>query len=165
MLYECHQWDWLERLALSYEHRRVGCCCSVLQATARQWLPRPLRPKRAWHSSQSPRRRWLRSGYVRIRRIASQVTHREQIGEGEKMVRALFAVARVHQPSFIFIDEIDALLAMRSSEEHESSRRLKNEFLTQFDGATTSSKERVTVMGATNRPQDLDEAARRRLVL
>lgn len=80
------------------------------------------------------------------------------------MVRALFAVAKVHQPSFIFIDEIDALLAMRSNEEHESSRRLKNEFLTQFDGATTSAKERVTVMGATNRPQDLDEAARRRLV-
>lgn len=47
------------------------------------------------------------------------------IGEGEKMVRALFAVANVHQPSVIFIDEIDSLLCQRSDTEHESSRRLK----------------------------------------
>lgn len=86
------------------------------------------------------------------------------IGEGEKTVRALFAVAKFHQPSFIFIDEIDAILSSRSSEEHESTRRLKNEFLTQFGGALDSADVRVTVMGATNRPQDLDEAARRRLV-
>jgi fidgetin-like protein 1 len=85
------------------------------------------------------------------------------IGEGEKTVRALFAVAKVHQPSFIFIDEIDAILSSRSSEEHESTRRLKNEFLIQFGGALDSPDVRVTVMGATNRPQDLDEAARRRL--
>jgi SpoVK/Ycf46/Vps4 family AAA+-type ATPase len=84
------------------------------------------------------------------------------IGEGEKMVKALFAVARSKQPAFIFIDEIDAILCSRSIEEHESSRRLKNEFLTQFEGATTSAEDRITVMGATNRPQDLDEAARRR---
>lgn len=86
------------------------------------------------------------------------------IGEGEKTVRALFAVAKYHQPSFIFIDEIDAILSSRSTEEHESTRRLKNEFLIQFGGALDSPDVRVTVMGATNRPQDLDEAARRRLV-
>jgi SpoVK/Ycf46/Vps4 family AAA+-type ATPase len=86
------------------------------------------------------------------------------IGEGEKTVRALFAVARAKQPSFIFIDEIDSILSSRSSEEHESTRRLKNEFLVQFDGALTLADDRITVMGATNRPQDLDDAARRRLV-
>lgn len=47
------------------------------------------------------------------------------IGEGEKMVRALFAVAAVHQPSVIFIDEIDSLLSQRAQDEHESSRRMK----------------------------------------
>ena len=48
------------------------------------------------------------------------------------MVRALFAVARVYQPSVVFIDEIDSLLASRSDTEHESSRRIKTEFLVQL---------------------------------
>lgn len=102
------------------------------------------------------------------------------------MVRALFAVARVHQPSVIFIDEIDSVLSSRSDSEHESSRRIKTEFLVQLvsnifllvlqvvtcpkllycfqDGASTVGEERILIVGATNRPQDLDEAARRRLV-
>ncbi|XP_037790166.1 fidgetin-like protein 1 [Penaeus monodon] len=86
------------------------------------------------------------------------------VGEGEKMVRAMFAVARCHQPAVIFIDEIDSLLTQRSDTEHESSRRIKTEFLVQLDGATSGSDERLLVVGATNRPQELDEAARRRLV-
>jgi len=85
------------------------------------------------------------------------------VGEGEKMVRALFAVARVHQPSVVFIDEIDSVLSSRSDTEHESSRRIKTEFLVQLDGASTVGEERILVIGATNRPKDLDEAARRRL--
>ncbi|CAB0008460.1 unnamed protein product [Nesidiocoris tenuis] len=86
------------------------------------------------------------------------------IGEGEKMVRALFAVARVEQPAVVFIDEIDSLLSQRSETEHESSRRIKTEFLVQLDGAGTDEEDRILVIGATNRPQELDEAARRRLV-
>eukprot|EP00124_Ichthyophonus_hoferi_P000593 Ihof_evm4s23 gene=Ihof_evmTU4s23 len=86
------------------------------------------------------------------------------IGEGEKMVRALFAVARCNQPAVVFIDEIDSLLSSRSSEEHESSRRLKTEFLIQLDGAGTKSDDRILIIGATNRPEEIDEAARRRLV-
>uniref|UniRef100_A0A1Q3F4J7 Putative aaa+-type atpase n=1 Tax=Culex tarsalis TaxID=7177 RepID=A0A1Q3F4J7_CULTA len=86
------------------------------------------------------------------------------IGEGEKMVRTLFAVAAVHQPAVVFIDEIDSLLCQRSETEHESSRRLKTEFLIQLDGAATGDDERILIVGATNRPQELDEAARRRLV-
>ena len=86
------------------------------------------------------------------------------VGQGEKMVRALFSVAKLHQPAVIFIDEIDSLLSQRSDTEHESSRRIKTEFFVQLDGATTSSDERILVVGATNRPQEIDEAARRRLV-
>ena len=48
------------------------------------------------------------------------------------MVRALFAVARVHQPAVVFMDEIDSLLSQRSDTEHESSRRIKTEFLVQL---------------------------------
>ena len=58
------------------------------------------------------------------------------MGEGEKMVRALFAVARCYQPAVIFMDEIDSLLTQRSDSEHESSRRIKTEFLVQLVGVT-----------------------------
>ncbi|XP_064193555.1 fidgetin-like protein 1 [Anguilla rostrata] len=85
------------------------------------------------------------------------------VGEGEKMVRALFAIARCHQPAVIFIDEIDSLLSQRTDGEHDSSRRIKTEFLVQLDGAATSADDRILVVGATNRPQEIDEAARRRL--
>lgn len=85
------------------------------------------------------------------------------VGDGEKMVRALFAIARELQPSIIFIDEVDSLLSERSNNEHEASRRLKTEFLVEFDGLPSNPEnERVVIMAATNRPQELDEAALRR---
>uniref|UniRef100_A0A3P9DDI5 microtubule-severing ATPase n=1 Tax=Maylandia zebra TaxID=106582 RepID=A0A3P9DDI5_9CICH len=80
------------------------------------------------------------------------------VGEGEKLVRALFAVARELQPSVIFIDEVDGLLCERREGEHDASRRLKTEFLIEFDGLQSGRDDRVLVMGATNRPQELDEA-------
>lgn len=85
-------------------------------------------------------------------------------GEGEKMVRALFAVARNMQPSVVFIDEIDSLLSQRGDGEGDGSMRVKTEFLVQMDGMAASKQDRVLVVGATNRPEQLDEAARRRLV-
>ncbi|MES1922579.1 Fidgetin-like protein 1 [Bonamia ostreae] len=84
-------------------------------------------------------------------------------GEGEKMVRTLFAVARNESPAIIFVDEIDSVLSQRSSGEFEATTRLKTEFLVQLDGVRNSSDEKVLLVGATNRPQQLDEAARRRL--
>lgn len=85
------------------------------------------------------------------------------VGDGEKLVRALFAIAREMQPSIIFIDEVDSLLSERSSGEHEASRRLKTEFLVEFDGLPSNPEnDRIVVLAATNRPQELDEAALRR---
>jgi spastin len=86
------------------------------------------------------------------------------VGEAEKLVRALFALAEERAPSVVFVDEIDSILSARSSAEHEASRRLKTEFLVQMDGAGSDGTKRVVVLGATNRPEELDEAVRRRLV-
>ena len=55
-------------------------------------------------------------------------------------------------------------MTQRKADENESSRRIKTEFLVQLDGTGTSGQGRVLVIGATNRPQELDEAARRRFV-
>ena len=96
--------------------------------------------------------------------ISSSSMTSKWIGEAEKTVRTLFAVAGYKQPSVVFIDEVDSLLCQRSSDENEASRRLKTEFLVQLDGAGTDSDARVVIIGATNRPNELDEAARRRFV-
>jgi spastin len=77
------------------------------------------------------------------------------VGESEKMVKTLFACARQLQPSIVFIDEIDSILAARSDNEHESSRRLKTQFLLEFDGMSSNAQDRVLIIGATNRPQEL----------
>eukprot|EP01062_Namystynia_karyoxenos_P026000 TRINITY_DN20346_c0_g1_i1.p1 TRINITY_DN20346_c0_g1~~TRINITY_DN20346_c0_g1_i1.p1 ORF type:complete len:708 (+),score=135.17 TRINITY_DN20346_c0_g1_i1:111-2234(+) len=85
-------------------------------------------------------------------------------GESEKMVRCLFQLARKHAPSTIFFDEIDALMMKRGGgNEHESSRRLKSELLSQIDGITCDGKSRIMVLATSNKPWDLDEAIRRRL--
>jgi ATP-dependent 26S proteasome regulatory subunit len=85
-------------------------------------------------------------------------------GESEKLVKVLFEVARACQPAVIFLDEIDSLLSQRSDDDRESSRRLKTEFFVQMDGAGNDCNERILLIGATNRPQELDDAARRRFV-
>ena len=85
------------------------------------------------------------------------------IGESERLVRTLFALASFHQPSVVFIDEIDSILTSRSENECESSRRIKTEFLVQLDGAGTNSEDRILIIGATNRPQEIDDAFIRRL--
>ena len=74
------------------------------------------------------------------------------VGEGEKTVRALFEVAKVMQPSIIFIDEVDSLLSTRK-ETDDAVWRLKTEFLIALDGITHNPEDRVTLIAATNIPQ------------
>ena len=85
------------------------------------------------------------------------------VGESEKTVKSLFKVAYKKAPSIIFIDEIDSILSKRSGSENEATKRLKTEFLIQFDGLGSNTNARLLVIAATNRPMDLDEALLRRL--
>ena len=93
---------------------------------------------------------------------ASSLTSK-YLGESEKLVRGLFNLAFEKQPSVIFIDEIDSILSKRSDNENDAVKRLKTEFLVQFDGVGSDLTAKVLVIGATNRPFELDNAVLRRL--
>jgi SpoVK/Ycf46/Vps4 family AAA+-type ATPase len=88
-------------------------------------------------------------------------------GDSNKLVAAVFSLARKLQPSIVFIDEIDAVLGQRRSGEHEASGMVKAEFMTHWDGLASSTKQagnqRICILGATNRIQDIDEAILRRM--
>jgi SpoVK/Ycf46/Vps4 family AAA+-type ATPase len=114
-------------------------------------------------------------------------------GDSNKLVNAVFSLARKLQPSIVFIDEIDAVLGTRRSGEHEASGMVKAEyvalpppqtvlkhhspkppltypprFMTHWDGLTsshtsTTTPQQILILGATNRIQDIDEAILRRM--
>nr|XP_033798221.1 ATPase family AAA domain-containing protein 1 isoform X2 [Geotrypetes seraphini]XP_033798222.1 ATPase family AAA domain-containing protein 1 isoform X2 [Geotrypetes seraphini]XP_033798223.1 ATPase family AAA domain-containing protein 1 isoform X2 [Geotrypetes seraphini] len=84
-------------------------------------------------------------------------------GESQKLAAAVFSLAIKLQPSIIFIDEIDSFLRNRSSSDHEATAMMKAQFMSLWDGLETDFNCQVIVMGATNRPQDLDSAIMRRM--
>lgn len=103
--------------------------------------------------------------------ISSSSLTSKYLGESEKLVKALFLLAKRLSPSIVFIDEIDSLLGTRAEGEVESTRRIKNEFLVQWSELSSAAAgrdsshgdvSRVLILGATNLPWGIDEAARRR---
>ncbi|KAJ9070932.1 mitochondrial dynamin GTPase Msp1, variant 2 [Entomophthora muscae] len=84
-------------------------------------------------------------------------------GESNKLVSALFSLARKMQPCIVFIDEIDSFLRERRSNDHEVTGTMKAEFMTLWDGLTSGESTRIIVLGATNRPHDIDQAILRRM--
>lgn len=79
-------------------------------------------------------------------------------GESQKLINALFAKAKEKQPSLIFIDELDSVAMNRDSDIDESTRRVLSQLLTEIEGFNTKKDERMLIMGATNKPWDLDDA-------
>ncbi len=93
-----------------------------------------------------------------IRMVGSELAQK-YIGEGGRMVRELFSLAKDKSPSIIFLDEIDAIGAKRldsaTSGDREVQRTLM-QLLAELDGF--DSLEDVKIIAATNRPDILDDA-------
>ena len=84
------------------------------------------------------------------------------VGVGASRVRDLFKTARANAPCIIFIDELDSIGRKRGAGlggGHDEREQTLNQLLGEIDGFEGSTG--VVIMGATNRPDVLDEALRR----
>jgi transitional endoplasmic reticulum ATPase len=80
-------------------------------------------------------------------------------GESEEKLREIFKEAQENAPSIIFIDEIDSIAPKREEVSGDMEKRIVSQLLTLMDGI--SSRGRIVVIGATNRPNAIDPALRR----
>ena len=90
--------------------------------------------------------------------VASELVQKF-IGEGAKLVKEIFEYARSNAPSIVFIDEIDALAAIRIENGTTGEREVNRTFmqlLAEMDGFTPLDK--VKIIAATNRPDIIDPA-------
>ncbi|KAI4791893.1 AAA-domain-containing protein, partial [Aureobasidium sp. EXF-8845] len=93
--------------------------------------------------------------------VSGAQVYEKYVGEGEKMVNAVFSLAKKLSPCVVFIDEADALFGSRGGANNRTTHReIINQFLRGWDGMDDHS---VFMMVATNRPFDLDDAVLRRL--
>lgn len=94
--------------------------------------------------------------------ISSSDIMSKWVGESERTLTKLFKQARDHAPSIIFIDEIDSLASARCENESESACRVKTQLMVEMEGVDSLTSD-IIIVGATNRPWELDAAIRRRL--
>ena len=81
------------------------------------------------------------------------------LGESEKLISSLFKVARLKAPSLIFMDEIDSIATKRGEgSESGGERRVKTQLLSEIQGLKSTHDKPLLVLGATNRPWDIDNA-------
>ena len=81
------------------------------------------------------------------------------LGESEKLISSLFKVARLQAPSLIFMDEIDSIATKRGEgSESGGERRVKTQLLSEIQGLKSTHEITMLVLGATNRPWDIDNA-------
>ena len=91
--------------------------------------------------------------YIRCSDVASPYIH-----GGQSKIAAVFDEARRNAPTILFLDEIDAMLRSRNKQDNASMAGEVNEFLAQLNNCGASG---VIVIGATNKPTEIDEAALR----
>ncbi len=91
--------------------------------------------------------------YVKCSDVASPYIH-----GGQGKIAALFDQARENAPTILFLDEVDAMITDRSKHNNVSEAGEVNEFLAQINNCGESG---VIVIGATNKPKDIDEAVLR----
>ncbi|KAF0699819.1 Aste57867_9595 [Aphanomyces stellatus] len=88
-------------------------------------------------------------------------------GESQKLVKAAFSLAKKLAPCIIFIDEVDSFMGARSGGASDPTyNSMKTEFMALWDGFVDTSPDGgfgVIVLGATNRPADVDAAFLRRM--
>ncbi len=80
-------------------------------------------------------------------------------GQSEENLRKTFEEAEKNAPSIVFIDEMDSIAPKREEVQGEVERRVVSQMLTLMDGLKGRGK--IIVIGATNRPDSVDEALRR----
>jgi len=93
-----------------------------------------------------------------IKMAGSELVHKF-IGEGAKLVRDLFEVARQHEPAVLFIDEIDAIAAKRTDSKTSGDaevQRTMMQLLSEMDGFEDRGE--IRIIAATNRFDMLDRA-------
>ncbi len=85
------------------------------------------------------------------------------LGESEKLISSLFKLARIEAPSLIFFDEIDSIATVRGQgSESGGERRIKTQMLSEIQGIKSKAEKVLLILGATNRPWDIDSAMLRR---
>ncbi|PRT55919.1 ATPase family gene 2 protein [Wickerhamiella sorbophila] len=95
-----------------------------------------------------------------ILRVNGPAIYSKYLGETESALRSIFDEAERFAPAIVFIDEIDALAPKRDSDESgETESRVVATLLTLMDGMNAGG--RVVIVGATNRPNNIDPALRR----
>ncbi|KAJ7030745.1 P-loop containing nucleoside triphosphate hydrolase protein, partial [Mycena alexandri] len=103
---------------------------------------------------------------ARMLQLPASTVQNQAVGQTEKLILAAFSLARRLGPCIMFIDELDALFCKRDKDSKPWHRTMVTEFTQAMDGLTTAAANQragLVVVGATNRPQDIDTAVMRRL--
>lgn len=110
--------------------------------------------------AHGPRLQVCAEGGIPLLSLSPSALLSKWCGESERAVRDAFQAARALQPCAVFLDEVDSLAPQRRSCDDPVARRVLTELLIQM--SALGGEDRVFVLAATNRIEDLDEALLRR---